>query len=712
MTGFDGFHISLSASPVVIVLGAVVLAAYAYFVYKYTIPQVSSFLRISLITIRALILILLLILIFEPVVSLTYKLVHQTKTFIFIDNSISITAKDSLTRSSEVHSFIKQIESAGGIKFELFSFGNKIDSLKGNTDNKINFKERATNFSQVVDLIQKKASSVNSAVILSDGILTDGFDPSYQAEKLQTPIFTVSIGDSTERKDVLIQSVFYNRYIYADKPTNIEVSIKNSGFGGKNSRVTLYEENKPIESKDIMLSDMGFNKVNFSYKPSGGGEKKLSFTVIPLPGESSTANNTKVIFINVLDSKMKVCLIAGSPSEDVSSISDALSIDKNIQVKKLIQIAPNKFWNDARPALIDSSDILLLVDFPSASTPPAVLEKVTAAINEQKKPFFIMVTNRVNFTKLTTMEKAMPFSIGKVTSDMVQVQPELLGDVYAANFSTDNNDPAIWNNLPPVIQMNSTFPIKIGTNVLVQSKLRNLPISNPLIITRSLGRQRSFAILAGDVWRWQLQTAEKNPEFFVNFIDDIVKWLNVSSQKKQFTIMTDKKVYSPGEQINFTAELYDQTFSPIDTSKIDAGITLGDKKYSLAFTPIGSGLYSSSFTPPESGDYKFNATAHFNGASIKSDEGRVSVGEIEIEKMDTRMNPEFLKTLAKAANGEYYTINYFASLINKLTNINRIPVKETLVKKDYGLWSDSQLLLLAIFLFAVEWFIRKRSGML
>jgi hypothetical protein len=604
-----------------------------------------------------------------------------------------------------------KVESAIRSKLKLFSFGKKIDSLS--TDNvKINLSEQPTNFAKIVELVQKKSDEINSVVIISDGIINDGIDPTYQAEKLPIPIFTVGIGDPTEKKDISIHNVLNNQYIYADKPTTIEVSVKNTGFANQNSRLTFYEENKIIDSKDVLLSETGLNKISFAYKPTGGGEKKLSVNISGLAGEATTSNNRKIFYINVLDTKLKVCLVAGSPSEDVSAISEALSADKNIQMRKLIQLSSNKFWNDARPSLIDSSDILFLVDFPSATSPQQLLDKVLYSIYDQNKPFFIMVTNRINFSKLNLFYKALPFSIDRVTSELVQTQPEILSDVFATNFSTDNSKIDIWNNLPPVTQMNAQFPIKAGTNVLVKSKVRNFPVSNPLIVTKGLGSQRAFAILAGDIWRWQLQSAEKNPLFFVNFINNIVKWLSVSSQKKQFTITTDKKAYSPGEQINFTASLYDQTFKAVDTSKIEMQISQNEKRYNVSFIPLGNGLYSSEFTATESGDYRFEAAAKFNGTLLKSDIGRFSIGEEQIEKTDTRMRPEFLESLAKSANGEYYSINNYSSLLNKLTEINSSPSKEVFSKSEYQLWSDEWMLIAVIILFTAEWFLRKRWGML
>lgn len=706
------FSISTSVNPWLIFVFVLILSVFTYYVYKYTIPNVSTLLKTFLIILRALIFILILIMIFEPIISVMIHSNVESKTLVFIDNSNSLAAKDSSKRLEQVNSLIKKISGSSEIRSQLFFFGKKADSVQDAGSSKLNFREAQTNFSSVIDLIRKKGASVNSAVILSDGIINDGSDPTYQVEKLQLPIFIVGIGDSTEKKDILIYNVQYNRTIYAEKPTTIETAIKNIGFGNSNTRVAFYEENKLLETKDILLSETGLNKISFNYKPGSGGEKKLSISVSPLNGEVTTSNNSKVIFLNVLDTKLKVCLIAGSPSSDVSAISKAITTDKNIQLRKIIQVSANKYLNDVKTSAIDSADVLFLVDFPSSSTPQNLIDKITSVVNNQNKPFFILLSNSVNIGRLKSLENLLPFTIENNNTEFIQVLPELNSDLYSSSFSTGSSKKEIWNNLPPVSQAAAKIQIKPGSNSLVSSKVRNIPIANPLVVSRSLGKQRAFAILAGDIWKWQLQTAEKHPEFFDNFINDIVKWLNLSSLQKQFSVSADKKIYSPNEEVNFTAQLYDNTFSPIDTAQIELQISKGEKKFDLTLAPTVNGFYNASFTPNGPGDYLFSASSFLSGTKMKTDMRRFSVSETQIEKIDTRMRPAFLKSLAKSTGGDYYSIDNYSSLIDKLHGINRNPVKETGTKKEYNLWSDERVLIIIIFLFAVEWFLRKRSGMI
>ncbi len=706
------FSISTSVNPWLIFVFVILLSTFTFYIYKYTIPNVSASLKTFLVILRALIFILILIMIFEPVISVMLHSNVESKTLVFIDNSNSLAAKDSSKRLGQVNTLIKNISGGSDIRSQLFFFGKKTDSVQDAGSSELNFREGQTNFSSVIDLIKKKGVSVNSAVILSDGIINDGNDPTYQVEKLQLPIFTVGIGDSTEKKDVLIYNVQYNNTIYAEKPTTIETAIKNIGFDNSNTRVAFYEENKLLETKDILLSETGLNKISFNYKPGSGGEKKLSITVSPLKGEVTAMNNSRVIFLNVLDTKLKVCLVAGSPSADVSAISKAITTDKNIQLRKIIQISANKFLNDVKTSAIDSADVLFLVDFPASSTSQNLIDKISSAVNNQNKPFFILLSSSVNISRLKSLDSLLPFTIDNNNTEFIQVLPELNSDLYSSSFSTGSSKKEIWNNLPPVSQLAAKIQIKPGSNSLVSSKVRNIPIANPLVVSRSLGKQRTFAILAGDIWKWQLQTAEKHPEFFDNFINDIVKWLNLSSLQKQFSVSTDKKIYSPNEEVSFTAQLYDNTFSPIDTAQIELQISKGEKKFDLTFAPAGNGIYNAVFTPNEAGDYLFSALSFLNGTKMKTDIGRFSVSETQIEKIDTRMRPAFLKSLAKSTGGEYYSIDNYSNLLDKLRGINRNPVKETGTKKEYNLWSDEWVLLLIIILFATEWFLRKRSGMI
>jgi hypothetical protein len=76
------------------------------------------------------------------------------------------------------------------------------------------------------------------------------------------------------------------------------------------------------------------------------------------------------------------------------------------------------------------------------------------------------------------------------------------------------------------------------------------------------------------------------------------------------------------------------------------------------------------------------------------------------------MNYEFLNLLSTQTNGKYFDPDQYEMLLNYLRRLNETSTKEKLVTSEIRLWSDQWFLIIIILLFATEWFIRKRNGML
>ncbi|KAF0142595.1 MAG: hypothetical protein FD122_552 [Stygiobacter sp.] len=627
-----------------------------------------------------------------------------------VDNSKSISAKDSIKRSEAINNLLSELSSEKALNLKVFSFGKKIDSLSSENP-KLSFDEPLTNYSSLIDLFKKYEASVNSAVLVSDGIITEGADPSYQFEKMQFPLFTVGIGDSTTKHDVEIFDIKHNQFIYAGSQTKIQAIIRQNGFDGKQTRASLFEEGKLIDSKDILLSNSGINQVDFLYSPKDGGEKKLSVSLTPITGEFSQLNNSKTFFITVFDTKVKIALVSGSPSADVSAIAKALESDKNIQVNKFIQISRDKLWDNKKSNSLDSSSVLFLIDFPSTNTPQLLMNQVLAKI-EKGTPFFISVSSANDFGKLKLFEKHLPFFIRSISQDAFQVQPEIQKNEFASSFSQIGNSITIWNNLPPVYQSSAEILPKPESKVIVKSKVRDAILNSPLITVRSIGNQRSFSINASNYWRWSLQTSEGNPDFFRNFINEIVKWLSLSGNKKQFTLTTNKKVYSPGEQVDLTAELYDNAFNPIDTAQIALSISQEGNKNELIMTPQGNGIYTASYTPDSQGDFISTANTKVNSISTIRATSRFSVSASSLELLDTKMRVDYLKLLANSTNGKYFSIEEQSNLLKNLIDAAKKRDEGILTKSEFELWNYSWMLGAVIFLFGFEWFLRKRFGMI
>ncbi len=712
MFGYEKIDLNLSFNSIFFFIALILLAAYSIYVYRFTLPPVSKIKRFILTLIRSLALILLLFIFFEPVLTLTKKNILAPLNLFFFDNSKSIAINDGTNRIDKIKSLIEQTNSASlnGDK-QIYSFGYDVNQVSTDSLATFGFSETTTDFAKIFSNINQTENNISSITIVSDGVITEGSTPIYSAEKLGIPVFTVGIGDSTQKNDVEIKNVINNEFIYAETPTTILATILNKGFAGKSSQISLYENTQLIEQKSLTLDASGVNSIAFDYTPKLSGEKKLTIRIANQNSESTYLNNQKVFYINVLSNKINVLLLSGKPSADLTFIKNSLSADENLKVNTLTQISAGNFLEQNPQQKLDSADIIYLIEFPTNLTSEDFLTRLKNKLEIRNTPFFLLLSGDVDLNKLNRISSLLSFSVQTIDKNYLQVQPdiqisEISNPVLINNLIND------WNNLPPISQPLISLTIKPESKILSKVRINNQPRNNPLIITRSFGSKRSLAVIGKDIWKWKLQTASKNLTLFDNFIVGSTRWLNAPDDQKKVRIKTSKQIYSTGETVQFSAQVYDESFNPVNDAEVKIQINNKDQKQILLLSSVGGGLYEGNFTPEINGDYFFNGNSSINGKYLGDDKGSFNVGDVDIEMIETRMNYEFLNLLSNQTNGKYFSSEKYKDLLNLLDNRNKSSSKEKFITSEIRLWSDEWLLIIVIILFAAEWFIRKRAGML
>ncbi|MFZ1517755.1 MAG: hypothetical protein WAU11_03225 [Ignavibacteriaceae bacterium] len=712
MFGFEKIDLSFSFNSIFFFIGLILLAAYSFYVYRFTLPPVSWLKKFLLTLLRALALIVLLFIFFEPVLTLSKKNILTPLNLFFIDNSKSITIKDGTDRINSVKNIVNKIQSSsfnGDIEF--YSFGAEVNQISEDSLEQFTFNETSSDFAKIFSMVNQSESNIASITIVSDGVITQGSTPIYSAEKIGIPVFTVGIGDSSKKNDVEIKNVINNEFIYAETPTTIIATILNKGFNGKTVQVSLHDNSQFIENNNIVLDQSGVNSISFDYTPKQSGEKKLSLKINTLDGESNTLNNQKVFYINVLSNKINVLLIAGSPSSDLTFIKNSLSTDINLKVNTLTQISAGNFLEQNSTAKLDSADIIYLIGFPTNLTSDDFLTRLVNMFENKNTPFFLMLTSDIELKKLNRLNNLLPISVSLIDKNYLQVQPDIqISEID--NPIVQNNSGNDWSNLPPINQPIVSLSVKPGSKIVSKVNINNQPRNNPLIVSRNFGSKRSVVLIGKDIWKWKLQTANKSLNLFDDFIVSSTRWLNAPDDQKKVKIKTSKKIYSSGEIVEFTSQVYDESFNPVSEAEVKVKINGQNSKDELLLNSLGAGLYDGEISLNQNGDYYFSGDASLNGKMLGNDNGTFNIGDIDIEMIDTRMNYEFLSLLSNQTKGIFYIPNEVNSIIRKLNELNLLASKEKLTTSEIRLWSDEWLLVIVILLFAFEWFLRKRSGML
>jgi hypothetical protein len=714
MFGYDEFSINLAYDKFFLILILIALGIYSVYVYRITIPPITKFKKIFLSSLRTAALFILILVLFEPILNLTKKTSVEPKHFIFIDNSRSMLIDDGTEKPLTVRNIVSDLLSSGTQNFAYHLFGNQPRLAETQSLNDIKFEDGNTNLASVFTFSEETEENIASLTLISDGVFTDGSNPIYSALKLKVPVFTIGVGDTTQRNDVELRKVQYNEIIYSETPASISETVLNNGFGGKQVRIELLENSVVKDQKIVTLSNDGIQNELFSYIPKTSGEKKLQLRISGLEGEFTYANNLKVFYVNVLSNKIKVTLLAGSPSSDLSFIKNSLMKDKNLSVKTVTQISSNRFLENNYRNSIDSADVFFLVGFPANNTSAEIMDLVRQKIVDGKKPFFISLSPGFNWNNLSAIQSELPIIFRGNLPGKRDVQPEILPSQSNNPILHHNSQNLVqnWNSLPPVQQDKIQYQVKAESKTIANIKVNNTIFNEPLIVSRNFSGKRSIAVLGYDLWKWKLQAALKQNDLFDNFVINSLKWLHINESQKQVNIKTNKKNFSVGETVEFTAQVYDESFNPVSDAQVKVKIRSEKNNYEVELSSIGNGLYEGTMNYTEAGDFYFEGESFQNGNLLGTDKGSFNFGELDVEMINPRMNYELLMQIAEQTSGKYFSKADYQNLFRELNRLTEISAKEKIINSEISLWSNEWMLIIPILLFAIEWFIRKREGML
>ena len=715
MFGYENIQLSMAHSAVYLVIAILLIVLYSFYVYRFTIPQIEPLKKTLLVTLRVLALLVLCLILFEPILNLSKKLTLEPSNLVFIDNSRSIQIDDGTDRTSNVKKVLNDFSayySESNLSFN--SFGNSVKDVSVDSLEEMKFSDGSTNLQEIFNYVKQSDRNIASVTLITDGVITSGSNPYYDAINLGIPVFTIGIGDTTQRKDVELKKVLHNDFLYAETPTIIIATISNKGFAGESVTATLYEDNKFISQQTVILSSAGIQNVSFDYKAQTSGEKKLSIVISSLKDEFTIANNKQVFYVNVLSNKIKVMLLASSPNADLTFIKNSLKRDESIEVNSIVQLSRDKFQDKLNYQSLDSADVLFLIGFPSDATPEELLNRVILKIKEDKVPYFLTLSAGVSINKLLRFGNELPFTFNQNFAGNREVQPYILPEQSTNPIlqHPDKNFINSWNNLPPVLQPSVIFNPRIESKTLVQIKVNNSVVNSPLIISNNFSGKRSISVLAKDIWKWKLQIAPKGLDLFDSFIVNSLRWLKASEEQKLVKVKSSKKNFSQGERIEFSGEVFDESLNPISDAGIKIRISSDQNNYETDMQNVGPGLYEGSIIINETGDFSFSAEAIIDSRVLGKDNGSFNIGEIDIELTNPVMNFQFLSLLANDTGGEFFFPDDYSPLLNILKELKINSSKEKVVTSEITLWSDTWMLVIAVLLFSLEWFIRKRNGML
>jgi len=716
--------ITLGGNLIVFIVLALVTVGAAIAFYRFTLPPLPAHLRIILASLRALSLVLLLLILFEPI----FRLVHRTEQLptiaVLIDNSRSMTISDSLgERNDRVKKVVEGNYLGLGssdINVKYYYFAADLKPAAHRVSDSLSFDGDATDIANTLSELkeQLQRENIQAAVIISDGNYTTGKNPLYEAEGCGIPFFSIGVGDTTEQKDVLISKVATNDLAHVETRVPVDVTIKASGYNGENVEVSITEGTVVLDHAVLpLLGGIREYPFRFYIEPKEEGMKKITVRVSHLPGEVTEKNNSRSFFVRVLRSKLRLLLVAGAPNADVSAVRQSLLEDRNFTVNARIQKSASEFYDGAITRdILDSADCIVMVNFPTITTSSTVVTQLQETIERLKKPILFINGKNTDYEKLRAFAVVLPFTWISVNVGELLVSSSVVDRQKMHPLVTLENEiaPDAWQQLPPIYKCQTIFRAKPETDVLAAIKLQTTVLNEPLVLVCNMNSQKSFAVTGQGVWRWRLlaQSGSQTKNFLSLLLSNTIRWLTTQDEGKNVQIVPIKESFTTAEAVEFIGQVYDEQLKPVENADCTVEIKRGSESFTIVLNPIGNGRYEGSLNGIGEGEYSYTAAAAFSGKSFRTDKGKFSVGQTNVEFLETRMNKPLLEQLAYRTGGKYYDLTMAGQVGNDFANGLKLVSKEIVYTSEIELWNWKYLGTVVIILLGMEWFLRKRNGML
>jgi hypothetical protein len=244
----NSFNLYYLAIPGALIAGGL----FAWLLYNQS-NNLSNRLRYTLSALRALAVALLLWLLFAPLIRKVSYTLEKPVIVIGQDNSLSIAHEPAGFNKSKYEQDMKTLASQLSEKYEV-----KVYHFSDGIKNGFDFlnQGKLTNASNFVKVVGDQLLNRNiGAVILStDGIFNRGGNPMYDLGGLKAPVYTIALGDTIPKRDVLIANLNYNSLVYLDNDFTVEVQVQSFESKGESTQLSVFENGKKVSSERIAIS--------------------------------------------------------------------------------------------------------------------------------------------------------------------------------------------------------------------------------------------------------------------------------------------------------------------------------------------------------------------------------------------------------------------------------------------------------------------------
>ncbi|HEX2617189.1 MAG TPA: hypothetical protein VHL57_06580, partial [Flavobacteriales bacterium] len=559
-------------------------------------------------------------------------------------------------------------------------------------------REAQTDIDQLFRAVQDRFAGpdLGAVVIDGDGIYNRGRDPRMTAERLGVPVFTVALGDTTVRPDLVLRNVDNNRITYLGNEFPVVARVEARHLRGKGTRVSVLHEGQEVAGKDVPVnSDPLITEVPLMVKASAAGLQRYTVRVRPVQGETTEANNAQTIYIDVLDDRQKVLILAQSPHPDVAALHQAMD--------GLEGYATDIAYAATFTGKVEEYDLVILHQLPAARS---AIQPLLQRIVEKSIPTWTILGLNSDLSQVSALGSGVEVSGGQHT--YTDAQAAVATDLSL--FTLEPEDTRAYERFPPLQVPFGQYALGRGAVAVMTQKIGMVRTSYPLLAIQPQGERHAAVTCGEGLWRWRLADQQQNATtvHFDKLVRKVVQYLALKQDKSRFRVRHAQE-FAQNEPVVLDAELYNASYERVNTP--EATITLKDeegKELAYTFSRTTDAYHLEAGVLP-AGRYTWTAASTLNGERLTA-KGEFLVKPLIAEQLSAVADHALWQGISARTEG----LSVGPADVSRIAAAIR--ERKALVPRSYAHASFSDLIGLRWIFFAllalltVEWALRRRNG--
>ncbi len=739
--------------PLVVVAALVLLALLAF---RPGASRLSGPKRLALAALRTAVIVLVLLALLRPTLVYTETKKQSATLILLMDRSRSMSVHDGIGGKSRWEVLRRTVSDAQPAlaelaeDFELKAYTFDVEARAVDVENgeislgKTPDGKQTAIGAALQDVLRPEAGKrLLGVILLSDGAqrayAPRDLPPQTAAGRLKpmgTPLFTFPFGQSLglgQVRDVAVTQLLVNPSVFEKNELAVEGQLRVNGYVNREIRVRLLFESPSGKMEEVAVEKLTATAdgrpmpVKFSYAPQQAGEFKLTLEAVGLSGELATTNNRLSTFVNVLKGGLNVRYLEGTFRAEAAFLQRALNASPDINVS-YVRIDAQK--RETRPGDMAESfqpgkyDVYILGDLDSAAFEADELKDLAKAVDQGAG--LIMLGGLHSFGPggyaTTPLADVLPVVMDRTERQRPEdpprpdvhrpgplaMRPTRFGWLHFALMLAGSREEnaALWAGLPPLEGANRFNSNNLAPLALV---LADAGPTAPLLVAHTYGRGRVMAFAGDSTWRWWMRGFESTHK---RFWRQVILWLARKDQATEGNVWVRlaKRRFAPSSRVEFAMGAQSPTGEPIRDAEFKVEVVLPDRtRRSLAPVRQDDRMEGSFRDTQAAGDYAVEVTATHDGMALGSARSRFLVFQQDLELDNAAADAASLQSLAAMTGGESLAPEQLDDLIRRLAkNTESLEIQQE-IKEPF--WDTWPFFLAVVGLLGVEWYLRKRWGL-